>query len=272
VTDGASRPRIAVIGANGQVGAEVCLFLHVRADVDVVPIARSEYSTSLLRRAGLACRHGSMATQEEARILTAGCDLVADFSWPRGSPRQIREFARANVGSAVLASPDARAHVFVSTQSVYRLTAGEPHYRIYARTKRYAESVALRAGQRRGRPVYVLRLGQVHGPLQSVSHDLIEAMRPGRVLVPRMESSIVFAFTVAEALAHVALGRETPGTYTLTSVPAWSWREATTPSARAWRRRSSKCRWRQRRRPSRDSGPARGSARYGGSRYGSVTC
>jgi hypothetical protein len=30
---------------------------------------------------------------------------------------------------------------------------------------------------------------------------------------------------VAEALAHVALGRETPGTYTLTSVPAWSWRE-----------------------------------------------
>jgi hypothetical protein len=35
----------------------------------------------------------------------------------------------------------------------------------------------------------------------------------------------VFAFTVAEALAHIALGREAPGTYTLISVPAWTWRE-----------------------------------------------
>jgi len=50
-------------------------------------------------------------------------------------------------------------------------------------------------------------------------------MRPGAASMPRTESFAVFAFTVAEALAHIALGRESPGTYTLTAVPPWSWRE-----------------------------------------------
>jgi nucleoside-diphosphate-sugar epimerase len=221
----ARRPRIAVIGANGQVGAEVCLFLHLREDVTVVPIARSAYSTSLLRRAGIACRHGSLARPEEAERVTADCDLIADFSWPRGEPERIRDFIRTNVKNAVCGSPAGSPHVFVSTQSVYRLTTDEPFYRVYARTKLHAESVVRRWGARRGRPVYVLRLGQVHGLLQSVSHDLVAEMRPEPTLVPRMDSFTVFAFTVAEALAHIALGREAPGTYTLISVPAWTWRE-----------------------------------------------
>jgi len=200
-----SRPRIAVIGANGQVGAEVSLFLHVRDDVDVVPIARSAYSTSLLRRAGLDCRHGTFASPDATHLI-ADCNVVADFSWPRGTPDQIRQFIRTNTANAVRMSPAHSQYVFISTQSVYRLTTTEPLYRIYGRTKRQAESLVLRLGKRLHRPVYVLRLGHI----------------------PAIDSFTVFAFTVAEALAHTALGLEAPGTYTLVSVPPWTWREVHT--------------------------------------------
>ncbi|PYN97726.1 MAG: hypothetical protein DMD91_16795 [Candidatus Rokuibacteriota bacterium] len=222
-----SRPRIAVIGANGQVGAEVSLFLHVRDDVDVVPIARSAYSTSLLRRAGLDCRHGTFASPDATHLI-ADCNVVADFSWPRGTPDQIRQFIRTNTANAVRMSPAHSQYVFISTQSVYRLTTTEPLYRIYGRTKRQAESLVLRLGKRLHRPVYVLRLGQVHGLLQSVSHDLMATMRSGPTHIPAIDSFTVFAFTVAEALAHTALGLEAPGTYTLVSVPPWTWREVHT--------------------------------------------
>lgn len=228
MTTGRARPRIAVVGANGQVGAEVCLFLFLRGDVDVVPIARAEYSTSLLRRAGLTCRHGSFSRQDEALRLSADCDLLADFSWPRGTPDQVRGFIDTNVRNAVSCLPAPSTYVFISTQSVYRLTSRDPIYRVYGRTKRQAESLARRWGARWRRPVYVLRLGQVHGLLQSVSHDLMAEMRPGPTLIPVMDSYTVFAFTVAEALAHIALGREIPGTYTLVSVPPWTWREVHT--------------------------------------------
>ena len=225
MSSGGRRPRIGVIGANGQVGAEVCLFLHARDDVEVVPIARSAYSTSLLRRCGLTCRHGSFSRPDEAAQLGAGCDVLADFSWPRGTPDQIRGFIRSNVANGVRYSPENSRYVFVSTQSVFKLTSGEPLYRVYGRTKRQAESLVRWWGKRLGRPVYVLRAGQVHGVLQTVSQDLKRAMRAGPTVIPGLDSFTVFAFTIAEALAHIALGLEAPGTYTLVSVPPWSWKD-----------------------------------------------
>ena len=84
---------IAVIGANGQVGSEVCLFLSEMDGIEVVPICRSELGAAPLRSWGLESRFGALTGSEEARRLLAGCHLVADFTLPRGDPGQMRAAA-----------------------------------------------------------------------------------------------------------------------------------------------------------------------------------
>ena len=69
---------IAVIGANGQVGSEVCLFLSLYGDIKVFPISRTRLGSAFLRICGLSCRHGSVADTVYAPALLEGCDVVVD--------------------------------------------------------------------------------------------------------------------------------------------------------------------------------------------------
>jgi nucleoside-diphosphate-sugar epimerase len=223
---------IAVIGANGQVGSEVCLHLAAWPGVRVVPICRNRYGSALLRRAGLDCRHGSVDSPEHAQSLLEGCDLIADFSLPGGLATEVRAAMRRTLENAIGHGPARAPFVYASTMMAYGMPMEGPRFRnhwfsrtVYGANKRWAERCARRLGQRAGRPVYALRIVQVHGELQAVSREWRAAL-PG---APRSDldapSYTVFAGTIAEALVQIAAGCEAPGTYTMVSTPAWTWRE-----------------------------------------------
>ena len=72
------RPRIAIIGANGQVGTELCLYLDLMGICEPIAIARSEYGTILLWRLGIQCRHGDLSRTEGAERLIADCDAILE--------------------------------------------------------------------------------------------------------------------------------------------------------------------------------------------------
>lgn len=223
---------IAVIGANGQVGREVCLFLSVMG-VKVVPISRSELGGIFLERCGLKCRYGAIGNQEDAKRLLEGCDLVADFSHPQGIPAEVRPAVKSNIENVLKWAPAESPYVYFSTISAFGMLHGESklkNYHLahtrYAADKQYLERLAL-SGQKK-RDVYALRLGQVHGDLQKVSQEFMEEVALGKVYLPfssNTPSYSVFCFTIAEALVNVALGKERPGLYTLVSTPAWTWGE-----------------------------------------------
>lgn len=227
-------PTIGIIGANGQVGSEVCLYLSQMDKVKVIAICRTEYGSAFLRRCGLNCRHGSLSQPEEAKRLLAGCDLVADFSLPKGLPSQVRSSVKMILINSIQAAPPQARFVYISSTMAFgmSLRGNQRAYRhymvsrsVYGATKRFGERLAIRLGRKFGRKVYVLRLGQVHGELQSVSRSLIRQMRDEAAYVPRALSDTVFAFTIAEALRNIAMGKEKSGRYTLVSSPEWSWRE-----------------------------------------------
>jgi nucleoside-diphosphate-sugar epimerase len=224
---------VAILGANGQVGSEICLFLNRTRGVTVVPICRSRLAGSFLSRCGLQCRYGSVTDSEEASRLLAGCDLVADFTMARGLSSEMRATIRGIVTACLRHSqPDAR-FVYASSEMAYgmRHQSGSPfrHHllsrTVYGTSKRFGERLALRTGKAAGREVYALRLGQVHGELQNVSANLRASFRDETAYVPDALSDTVFAFTIAEALANIASGKEQPGLYTLVSTPQWSWSE-----------------------------------------------
>lgn len=95
----------------------------------------------------------------------------------------------------------------------------------YGSSKRYGERLFFKLSSQHKRKGYVLRLGQVHGELQSATRAIRRELKNGTAYIPKGSSYTVFAFTIAEALTRIAEGKEKPGLYTLVSDPEWTWRE-----------------------------------------------
>ena len=218
------RQKICLLGANGQVGMEVCLLLSSWPKVEVVPVTRTDYGAALLRRFGLEVRlSGQSAPAMLSEALVGAC-LVTDFGWPHNAAGKLPRL-RERIRRTMLAAPAGAPYVLISTQSVRRLDPAAPRFSIYGLSKGHVERFAVQEGRRQGRPVYVLRLGEVHGPFQGVSRGLVSEFRAERAIVPAMRSYSVFTYTVAEALVNIAAGREVPGTYLLYSEPRWRYAE-----------------------------------------------
>jgi hypothetical protein len=224
---------IAVVGANGQVGSEVSLVLSKMSGVTVIPIVRSALGAALLERCGLACRIGSLSSDDDAARLLAGCDLVADFSLPGGLPAEVRRAMRTNIRQAIRHAPSGAPYVFMSSTMAFGMPSGArsyANYRVartpYAANKRHAERYAHWLGFRTRRPTYALRLGQVFGELQAVSGVMMAdaTPRPLELEAGDTPSDAVFCTTIALALRNIALGLEKPGTHSLLEAPEWTWK------------------------------------------------
>lgn len=224
---------IGIIGANGQVGTEVCLFLSQMDDVRVVPICRTDRAVSYLERYGLNPRKGAIDDSEATTHLLEDCDLVADFTLVQGKLSDQREIICKIVRNAIQKAPTGARYVYVSTMMAIGISSSPNQSlrvsrlakTIYGQAKRYGERMAFRFGRKIGREIYVLRLGQVHGELQVVSRNMLQEFQDTPAYIPEGPSFSVFAHTISEALANIALGREDSGRYTLVSVPEWSWEE-----------------------------------------------
>jgi nucleoside-diphosphate-sugar epimerase len=216
---------IAVLGANGQVGMEVCLFLSVLEDTRVIPIVRSELGAAYLARCGFDCRVGSTTGAEETGSLLAGADLVVDLTAPRGQTSQALGATREVVASSIRHAPPGVPFVYMSSTMAFGMPPDARAYKRhlvartpYASLKRCGERLTRRLARTHRRPAFVLRLGQVHGELQAVSREMKLGAGSQPVLLRQggeTASDTLFCATIAMALR----------TYTLLESPEWSWKE-----------------------------------------------
>jgi nucleoside-diphosphate-sugar epimerase len=227
--------KIGIIGANGQLGTEVCLLLSQMHDIQPVPICRNQVGASFLQRSGLHVRIGATGNEISSRKLLEDLDLVADFSLPAGSSSHVRSQMTQTITNIVRFAP--RAIPFVYLSSI--LAFGNPdfhsdlrHYRFsrsaYGSTKRFAEHLVRKLSARHERPAYIYRVGVVHGDLQAATRQALKDIKASAHLMaylPDCESYTVFAFTIAEALVSALHRTDGPGVYTLVSNPAWTWKD-----------------------------------------------
>ncbi len=221
--------RLAMIGANGQVGAELCLLLARVPEFTLAPVCRTRSGSAFLRAHGVAVRHGSCADAATARSLLGDCALVVNSALATGSPAEIRATEDAIITQALRASPAGARVIHFSTQSVY----GDPtpgrwiRWRNpYGRAKLGTERTAQRQAAAAGKELYILRLGHVGGALQGISLDMRAALAAGEVLLPARDvaSNLVYTVTIVDAIRAIARGTVAPGIYDLMSVPQLSWR------------------------------------------------
>lgn len=223
---------IGIIGANGQVGSEVSLLLSKMENVRVIPICRTEFGAAFLKRYGIECRIGSISKEEEAKSLLKDCALIADFTYLKGLPSEIKSKSKTIITNAIINSPPNCKFVFASSMMAFGMGKHNVEFKnylfarsVYGAMKRYSEKISCRLGEKFKKEVYILRIGQVHGELQSVTRKMLHEIKDETTFIPDSSSYTVFAYTIAEALVSIAMGKEKPGLYTLVSKPEWSWEE-----------------------------------------------
>jgi dTDP-4-dehydrorhamnose reductase len=226
--------KIGIIGASGQVGTEVCLFLKTYPNIHPIGIVRAPISGALLRRLGIEVRYGTLGSPHQCSELLGDCDLVADFSVSSGAAHEIKAHYLNNISKALEFSRPGAHYLFISSINAFGMNSKfnrTKFYRIprsvYAHTKRYGERLAARLGRRYNKESFVFRLGHVHGLLQRVSEETAELVRGRyqRFEYPDTPSYTIFCHSIAEAMVQLTGGKTKTGTYTLISEPAWSWKE-----------------------------------------------
>jgi dTDP-4-dehydrorhamnose reductase len=220
--------RMGIIGANGQVAAELCLILRNHPGVEVVPICRNVGGSAFLRSQGVPCRHGLVTDPQQAGPLLGDCDVVVNAAVAAGTPQQIKRTERLLIHNSLTYSPTGSPLIYFSTQNVH----GDPRpgARIhwldaYGRAKLRSESFVRKAARTRKRDFYILRLGHVCGELQNITALIRQRLRSGPVSLPERDrvSNTVYTATIVDAILKIAAGCERPGTYDLMNWPEWMW-------------------------------------------------
>jgi nucleoside-diphosphate-sugar epimerase len=219
--------RIAILGANGQVGAEVSLRLRNVEGIEVVPIARNVSGSAFLRLNGMGCMHGRITDSTVARSLIGDCDVVVNFALSNtGIPRTDRDVNRQIIRSVVKSAKPGAPIVFASTIMVY--APGMPFWLpdSYGLEKLIAERMFRRRCKASHHPAFVFRLGHVMGDLQNITRKIRTEIRNGKIALPHdgcRASNTVFTASIVEAIVQIATAAPTPGTYDLITFPQWNW-------------------------------------------------
>ncbi|MEQ1716832.1 MAG: NAD-dependent epimerase/dehydratase family protein, partial [Hyphomicrobium sp.] len=153
--------KVLVLGANGQVGGELCFLLSLETSLMATAVARSENGLALLRNMGVQC---AVHPGGDLKELLQNCDVVVDLVHPwENNIASMRRSIVARCQEIHRHLPPHARVVYASTMSVYRLDPDVPAYTIYGYTKLFAEKLHRQLGRKFRHPVYIFRLGQVHG-------------------------------------------------------------------------------------------------------------
>jgi nucleoside-diphosphate-sugar epimerase len=219
--------RVAILGANGQVGAEVCLRLRQAPGIEVIAVARNVSGSAFLRCNDVECRHGRIGDPADAARLIDDCDVVVNFALSMTAiPRVDREVNRQIMKSVVTAARPGAAIVFASTIMVYAPAMKFWMPDAYGLEKWFAEKTFRRLARRMQHPCYVFRLGHVLGDLQNITRKICGEIAEGPVALPQQgstASNTVFTSSIVEAIVRIARGQGVPGTYDLITEPQWTW-------------------------------------------------
>lgn len=225
--------KIGIVGANSQVGTELCFLLDAK-DEDVVPITRNELGAAVFDYHGFETRIGDVANTEDAKRVLNNLDMVVVsafapyFSRGELSPKQARTSNEALVENSVTQSHDDAIVIYFSSLAAFGSTVRNTDWWWYTREKRHIERNLFAADGDTQR-TYAFRLGHVFGPHQGITKDLKSDLDNKQEIHlnvdPERPSNAVHTVTIADAILTAAQKLPDSDTYTIVNSPNWSWRK-----------------------------------------------
>lgn len=220
---------IALLGGSSQVAIEVAMYLK-RQGIPCVSIVRSQYSAIIHRLMDLKCVVCSSGDEEFKQTISSA-EVVADFTFPSGLTALVIPISKSQIENTISQMKSGARYVYMSSIWAHGMGPGETTVKNYlfprgqySYIKRQVEAFVRSTAQKQNVLPFNLRLGQVHGFLQSVKCDYVVQGAAGKVLLPFSEqakANIVFTYNVAETLEKINNNEINQGTYTLILSPQW---------------------------------------------------
>jgi nucleoside-diphosphate-sugar epimerase len=225
--------RIGIIGASSQSGSSVAFFLKKFPGLRVTCFIRSDYSRIFFDLLDLECDNLDINDTEGLRQKIGMMDAILDFGYPAGQLHEILDRSTTNIGHVLSVMKKGSIYIYMSSIMAYGMPDDEKwisHYRFprtsYAYIKRVTEKFISSRSRQHGILAYNLRLGQVHGFLQSVNGSFRK--RLSETNIARIDGSpddpvnIIFIHSLCEAIVACIKGVHPPGLYTIVSDPQWT--------------------------------------------------
>jgi len=229
-----NKKNIVILGANGQVGIEVCFYLKSFSGVSVTAVLRNEYSATILKKLDIKCLFGNLIDDQDIQAAIEESDVVLDLAgYATGSVDEVNDFYDKRLKSVISRMTEDSNYIFASSMNALgfhsRSTKLRYHFfptTIYSATKRFAENLSIKLGKKHNINTFIFRFGEVHGVIQRSTNEIGKLIDDGYTfVVPDTPSWTIFTYSIAEALIAVGDKLEEPGIYMLVSPYEWSWKE-----------------------------------------------
>ena len=228
--------KIGLIGANGSIGTELSFLL--KNNVDPIAIIRNRLGSIFLKHHNFSCRICDVSEENDAKKYLSDLDKIVIFSYATDpySGRQTRssqkinkniikntiKFSRKNSTIIYFSTIRAFSNDIVPNTSNFWMKSG------YAKEKINLEKLLLSESKKNNKKAFILRISQVFGdnqPRTSTFKNLLSQQKINVLVDPRKKSNIVHTVTIKDAILKCLSSASTPGIYSLTNNPQWTWKE-----------------------------------------------
>jgi dTDP-4-dehydrorhamnose reductase len=228
--------KIAVIGANGNVGTELCFLLKEKDEV--VPIVRNRMGSIFLQHHGLKCRIADISIDDDAQKTLHDVDVVVIAAWVAdrfsGSQNQTSKAINEKlIKNSVRFSTKNSTIIYLSTIRAFAHKVDPKTSRFwpprYDKEKQHLERVLVSECQREKKKGVAFRCGHVFGEHQPSTKAMKKLLSGRKKLVIQAnsdwKSNIVHIVTLNNAIFRCIQPDVKPGVYSIVNNPQWTWKE-----------------------------------------------
>ena len=227
--------KLGLVGANGNVGTELCFLL--KNDVDLKPITRNKLGSVFLNHHGFNCTISDISKDVDAKESLSDVDIVVISSYATDpfSGSQTRSSQLINhkiIKNSVNFSPPNAIIIYFSTIRAFsnKIDPNTPKGWTksgYDKEKITLEKTLFSESAKKKKKAYALRLGHVYGDNQPRTRDLKKILSNSQISIqvkPETESNIVHTVTIKDAILNCLESKTSPGIYSVVNVPQWTWK------------------------------------------------
>lgn len=229
------RVKVAILGANGQIGSVLTKLMSSSDEINVVAICRNDIGAQMLKNINCEVRLGSVMSSSFDHAILSDCDVVLNCIWPSGSSQQVQ---KQNNQLLKNIEKQSLQQTFISLSSVavygscidknYSTFLAPKPDNPYGDAKLKLENKIKKVFGGSEKPLYQIRLGHVFGAEQWLSNFIIGSLTQKSFSLPFdgfLPSNAVHVNDLAHSLTKLILNPPKSGIYNLAPNPQLSWKE-----------------------------------------------
>mgnify|MGYP000846253724 CR=1 FL=1 len=228
--------KIAVIGANGNVGTELCYML--KDNCEVIPIVRNKIGAVFLEHHGIKCRIGDILNSETAKLVLKDVDVVVNATWVSdrftGSQTQGSKLINKTIIENLFKyTPKNSVIIYLSTIRAFANQVDPstskfwpPRYDV---EKQFLEKIMKKNSSKYKKKGISFRCGHVFGEGQPNTREIRKTLLQNKNLKidanSNSASNILHIVTLKDAIFKCLEKGIRSDTYSLVNNPQWTWKE-----------------------------------------------